>query len=281
MHFRFQHLLFIFFIVLIGSNALAQMQVAITEFRNESGIFYLDSWENSIPDLLQTQLSRSPELLVLERRKLKAVLEEQALAQTGLTDSSKVQAIGQLLEAEYVIYGTVHKINNIYRIDASIVKVSTGMVQNEKVTGPDQEHLSQMVELLGNNMLYDLTGSGKYQNRIKLKRYPTLYFLGATVGLGIATAVIRSNYEKSLDEYHDNTELGSFNELYDRANNLNKLSAVFASLTGMAFIGTVYCWIRNLSPKEIYAQNISGKAFRPYFALMPNNEVRIGAQIHF
>lgn len=265
----------------LSFNLLAQIQVVIGEFDNESDKFYLDQWERTIPDLLQTKLSGSPDIMVLERRKLKAVLEEKALALSGLMDSTNAQKIGTLLEAEYVIFGSIHEINGQYRIDASVVKVSTGQLQSEKVVSPDQEHLSQMMELLGNNILFNLTGKGKYKDRIKLTSYPTKYFLAATVGLGVSAALVRSEYNKNLDEYHNNTELEQFNELYDKANRNNKLSVVLASLTATALLGTIYCWIRNLSPQEIYADNSPSKTIQPYLAINWKNEVKVGVQIHF
>jgi TolB-like protein len=259
----------------------AQMRVAIAEFKNESAVFYLDEWQQSIPDLMQAQLSRSKEIIVLERRKLKAVLDEKALAMSGLTDSSKAQEIGSLLDAEYVITGTIHKVDNDYRIDASIVKVSTGETRSEKAVSPDRDHLQKMVELLGNNILFDLTGSGRYKNKIKLKGYPTTYFLVATVGLAVATGAVRAQYEKNLDAYHDNVQLDQFNTLYDKANNTQKLSVGLATLTGTALIGTVYCWIRNLSPKEIYAGTSIHKDILPYLTLNRKKEVLFGAHIYF
>ena len=262
-------------------NLLAQIQVVIGEFDNESDKFYLDQWERTIPDLLQTKLSGSPDIMVLERRKLKAVLEEKALALSGLTDSTNAQKIGTLLEAEYVIFGSIHEINGQYRIDASVVKVSTGQLRSEKVVSPDQEHLSQMMELLGNNILFNLTGKGKYKDKIKITSYPTKYFLAATVGLGVSAALVRSVYNKNLDEYHNNTDLEQFNELYDKANRSHKLSIVLASLTATALLGTFYCWIRNLSPQEIYAHNSPSKTIQPYLATNWKNEVKVGVQIHF
>jgi TolB-like protein len=259
----------------------AQIQVAIGEFNNQSDAFYLDQWERTLPDLLQTKLSSSPTVAVLERRKLKAVLEEKALALTGLMDSTNAQTIGNLLEAEYIIFGTIHHIDNQYRIDASIVKVSSGQIQSEKVVSPDQKHLSEMVELLGNNILFNFTGTGKYRNRIKLTRYPTKYFLAATVGLGAATLVAQSQYNKYLDDYRNNSELEKFNTLYDKANRTKKISVGLASLTGTALLGTIYCWVKNLSPAEIYAQNPGTKTTHPYLAINWKNEVKIGVQIHF
>lgn len=268
------------FINLALSSLLpAQIQIAIGEFVNESNIYYLDQWEQTVPDMLQTKLSGSSNIAVLERRKLKAVLEEQALALSGLTDSLNVQKIGTMLQAEYIILGSIHELAGQYRIDANIVKVKTGKIQSEKVVSPDMKHLSEMVELLGNNILYSLTGNGEYKKSTKISKYPTKYFLAATVSLGVATLLVRNEYKKSLDEYHNNTELEQFDKLYDKANFTNKLSITLATLTGTALVGTIYCWLRNLSTQEIYTQYLPGKTTRPFLALNWKNEVIIGVQI--
>jgi TolB-like protein len=278
------HLMQFTFLLIVVNLALssllpAQIQIAIGEFINESNIYYLDQWEQTIPDMLQTKLSGSPNIAVLERRKLKAVLEEQALALSGLTDSLNVQKIGTMLQAEYIILGSIHELAGQYRIDANIVKVKTGQIQSEKVVSPDMKHLSEMVELLGNNILYSLTGNGEYKKSAKISKYPTKYFLAATVGLGVATLLVRNEYKKSLDEYHNNTELEQFDKLYDKANFTNKLSITLATLTGTALVGTIYCWLRNLSTQEIYTQYLPGKTTRPFLALNWKNEVIIGVQI--
>jgi TolB-like protein len=269
------------FIPLFPKSSAAQLRIAIGEFKNDTDVFYLDQWQETIPNLLQTRLSQSKDLAVLERRKLKAVLDEKALALTGLTDSTNAREIGSLLEAEYIIYGSINQINDQYRIDASIVKVSTGQTQAEKVVSPDRDHLNQMVDLLANNILYNLTGKGDYKNRIKLTHYPTKYFLAATVGLGVATFIVRNEYRKNHDDYQNNTDLDRFNELYDNANRYNKISIGLASLTGTALVGTVYCWIRNMSPREIYAKNYQDKMLLPYLTINLKDGATAGVQIHF
>lgn len=274
--------LFLFlFPTVFFSHLSAQVRVAIAEFNNESRAFYLDQWEKSIPDLLQEKLSRDGELIILERRKLRAVLDEKALSMAGLTDSTNIQEIGKLLDAEYVITGAIHKFRNRYRIDASIVKVNSAETRSEKVDSPDRDHLPQMIDLLANNILYDLTGRGKYKSRIRLNRAPTKYFLLGTVGLAVATGLVRTAYQKKLDEYHRNTQLDRFDELYRQANGSQKLSVGLAGLTGAALVGTIYCWIKNLSPREILAENSWHKSVLPYFAANFKNEVKIGLQIRF
>jgi TolB-like protein len=265
----------------ISSEITAQVTVALGEFINHSDKFYLDQWEQSVPDFLQDRLSKSEQIIILERRKLKSVLEEQALSLTGLTDSSEVREIGNLLQADYLVYGSINEIDGEYRIDASIVKVNTGQTQTEKVVGPDRDHLTEMITLLGNNILFKLTGQGTYKNRQKLGRSPTLYFAGATVGLAVGTMIAANQYKQFRDDYQNNTELDQFDPLYDKANRTKKISVALASLTGTALVGMVYFWIRDRSPSEIYAQNRKILKSVPYLTYSDKNEIIVGLQINY
>ncbi len=259
----------------------AQIHVVVGEFENKSDQFSLDLWEKAVPDMIQERLSDSPDLVILERRHLQTILEEKALSLSGLTEGDNAREIGDLLEADYVIYGSIHKSDDEFRIDVSIVRVGTGQVHSEKAVSPDDDHLPEMIELLSRNILHDLTGKGEYRSQMKIAGYPTGYFLAATAGLGLATILVHSHYRSSLDEYHDNTELGRFNDLYDKANQSYKASVLLGSLTGTALLGTVYCWIRNRSAREIYASRYPGREIRPWLATYGKNGVRIGAQIYF
>ncbi len=259
----------------------AATRVAVGVFKNESPAFYLDQWESMVPDLLQAKLAESENLTVLERRRLESVLQEHALAMSGLSDSLNARRAGELLNAEYVITGTIHYIDGEYRIDANIVRVSSGEIRTEKAVSRSAGHLEKMTDLLANNIAHSLTGAGRHKDQIQLKGYPTTYFLGATLGLAVITGVVRSQYEKHLQDYRDNTDLDRFNELYDRANRTNKASIALASATGTALLGTLYCWLRNRSPERIYARAGSGREFAPYLAVLHKNEVNVGLQIRF
>ena len=260
----------------------AQITVAIADFKNSSDSFYFNSWEQSVPDFLKSELSRSDEILVVERRQLEAVLEEQALSMTGLVDSSTAQKVGNLLGAEYVINGTINQLEYGVRIDAKIIHISTGQVKSEKVQAPDNKYLSEMVALLGNNIIFLLSGKGVHQDKITLKKYPTGYFLATSAGLAIGTLLINNSYQNKLDEYHQATRLSEFDDSYDTANNLNKVCITMATLTGVALIGTVYCWINNMSPDEITAYHpAQGPGFIPFLAIDREGGVYATINIRF
>jgi TolB-like protein len=234
----------------------AQITVAIGDFENNTGLFYVDAWEKSIPEYLKNTLSKSDQLVIVERTKLEAVLREQALSMTGLIDSSTAQKVGDLLGATYIISGTISQSGDWLRIDAKIIKTETGQLKGEKVQTKDETYLNEMISLLGQNIKYVLTGEQRYQDKIVIKKYPTGYFLLGSAGLALGTFFVNNAYQKKLDEYRNASGLDEFDESYDAANRLKNIGTVMVTLTGAALVGTLYCWIGNMSPDEIVAEEL-------------------------
>ena len=267
---------------IIIETTLAQQPIAIGDFKNDSEVFYLDSWEKSIPEFLKSELSKAEELIVVERQQLESVLREQALSMTGLIDSATAQSVGQMVGAQYMISGKISKTGKWIRIDARIIQVSTGQVKSEKVRGQDNQHLQEMVILLSNNIRTLLTGKGKHQDRLVIKKYPTHYFLGATAALGISAVLVNSAYRDNLDKYRKTVALSEFDDRYDQANSWHMARTGLISLTATAAVGTLYCWIRNLSPEEILASTgHTGTQIIPTIVLNQKGSLSAGIKVCF
>ena len=247
------HTIIDIFIILCASLQ-GQITVAISDFDNRSSEFYLDSWEKSVPELLKSELSAERSIRLVERRKLESVLQEQALGMTGLVDSSTAQKIGGLLGAEYIVSGSIDMNAEWIMIHASIMKVATGETKVEFVRAGSQEYLSEMVSLLGNNIIHTLLGSGNYREKIEIKKYPTTYFLAGTAIMAAGTIWANNRYLSKKDGYQQTTGLLEFDAAYSQANNWYQTRNVLTILTGVAFAGTVYCWIKNMNPDVIAAR---------------------------
>jgi TolB-like protein len=247
-------LVFISLVVLINSLVQAQINIAIADFTNRSSEFYLDTWEKSVPELLKAQLSANDQIRLLERGKLESVLQEQALSMTGLVDSSTAQKVGGLLGAEYIISGSIDQNDDWTILTATLVRVSNGESKVEFVRTANREYLNDMVALLANNLSYTLLGTGRYENKLELKRYPTLYFLAGTAVLGAGTIWAHQQYLKAQDEYSQASRLSDFDDLYNKANTWYQTRDVLAVLSGVALVGTMYCWIGNMNPDVIAAR---------------------------
>lgn len=247
---RFGTILFLT-VLLLTQILAAQPRVAVVEFKNESGHFYLDRWEKLIPELLEAQLSGRKSLRLVERRNVLPLLKEKAFSMAGLLDSSRAEAV--LSAADFLVYGTVHEMGGEYQISARLVRVSDGETKSELVNSPDREHLSDMVKMLANNLAFQLTGEGSRQVRKRISGKPTHLYAAVTMASGLAAVLAGNDYRKKQDDYRSATELNLMDKKYDAANNSRKITILLASLAGTSAIMTAYSWLKNRSLGEITA----------------------------
>lgn len=103
----------ILFILLLGNLCTpvkadeATTTVAIVDFTNNSGK-YLPQVGESASEILSVLLVQTKKFNVVERDKLRSIMEEQGLVGSGLVDNSQsVIQIGKLLGADYIITGSI------------------------------------------------------------------------------------------------------------------------------------------------------------------------------
>ncbi|MGH7597671.1 MAG: CsgG/HfaB family protein [bacterium] len=224
------------------------LTLAVLDFKNNSGQFALDALEKSIPEMLKTELSRAgSRLLVVERQKLTALLQEQTLGQTGALDDRTAQRVGQLVGAQFLVSGEISTMGSKLRIDCHILKVETGQVRGEKVIGPGREVIDDMVRLLAANLIFNLTGKGEYRQAHRLKQHPTSWFILATALASAATGAAHWVSHEAYQQYQADTKLDQFDSDYDRANNFRKARNGLAIASGALALASISFWIKNRS----------------------------------
>jgi TolB-like protein len=268
---------FIFLLIaLCSAAARSQISAALGDFENQTDRLYLDSWSRKIPEFISTDLSRFADVAVVDRQRLKAVLDEQKLQATGLTDSSRILEIGRLLSAEYVVSGVVSETGGWIRIDARITSVISGRMVSEVVMCRSDRYLEKMVSVLANNIRLRITGKGDYRESLILRKYPTKYFLGGSLLAGAVASVIHGGYLVRRNEYRKAERLDDFGPKYASANRWNRTQTVALSLTAAAVAATLICWINDLSPDRIQANPGS---VRPALGILAG-EVTLGLRIN-
>ena len=101
--------------------------------------------------MLITELSLNSGLRLVERSRLREIIEELELGQSGMVDSNTSASVGKLVQARYMIVGGFVDANGTMRLDARIDDVETGEILVEtatKIEG-DREDLLDMVIDLG------------------------------------------------------------------------------------------------------------------------------------
>ncbi len=100
-----------------GSNPTTSVTdkpiIGVLKFQDETGAMFLQGGAGRVlTTMLTNELSARPNLIVVERQKLRAVLEEQNLSASGRVSAATSIEIGKLTGAQYLITGTVTAFEN-------------------------------------------------------------------------------------------------------------------------------------------------------------------------
>ncbi len=275
-------LLFISVMILLEvSSSMGQTKIAIYSFKNMTNEYLLDRWETLVPGILRAELAENHAFLILEREKLDKLFEEYKLSLSGLADSASTLKLGQLTGADYLISGSINMLDGKYWIDVNITDVKSAEMSLEQAIAYDRDHVQQMAELLAGNIQYRLGASDEYTDKIELRKYPTTYFLLATLGLGTASVIYHNKYETDYDKYNNLDDLREFDKYYDSANQAKKIRDITAAIGILALSGTIYCWFRNKSIHDIEAFSEKNKKIIPQVGVDEKGVSRVGFKIHF
>jgi TolB-like protein/cytochrome c-type biogenesis protein CcmH/NrfG len=85
----------------------------------------LQPLERGFAELITTDLSHSHELVVVERAKIQALLDEIKLQQSGATDPATNVRAGKIIQAGRIVNGQIAQTEQRLRVDAAIVNTTT------------------------------------------------------------------------------------------------------------------------------------------------------------
>lgn len=108
-----------------------------------------DGLQVGLAAMMITDLANNPAVRVVERSRIKDLLEEQKLGASGQVDAQTAARLGKLVGAKYVILGSfIDWYGNPFTINARIVSVETSeIIKAEKVEGKREQLFSLLSEL--------------------------------------------------------------------------------------------------------------------------------------
>lgn len=156
-----RYILFVFFQLLLISAPVfsSETTLAVLDFENNS-FFNPEEYHplsKGLAEMMITEMNQVQAIRVVERRKLRSLLDELKLTQSGvLSEKSSVQ-VGRLLGAQHLVFGGyMVTLNEKIRIDVRIVEVETGLtIKAGEVTGKTKQILS-LIKKLSKKILKDL-----------------------------------------------------------------------------------------------------------------------------
>ncbi len=137
----------------------AEKTLAVLDFENNS-LFNVQENQplsKGLAEMMITELSKIKAVRVVERQKLRSLLDEIKMSQAGMvSETSSVQA-GRMLGAQHLVFGGyMVTMDKKIRIDVRIVQVETGLtIKASEVTGKTRQVLS-LIQKLSKKILDDL-----------------------------------------------------------------------------------------------------------------------------
>ena len=131
-----------------GKDILMKKNLAIADFENISETAKKEKLGESVSELLSSRFSQTTIFNLVERKNLDKILKEQELQLTGATDQNSAVNIGNLLNADALVYGSITELGDMFNITVKLVDVETGKVISETVSVEKKEMITVKEDLL-------------------------------------------------------------------------------------------------------------------------------------
>lgn len=107
-----------------------------------------------VSELLRSDFANNDNYILLERKEIKTILQEQQFQLTGCVDRSCAVKIGKLLSAQKVIVGTLSKLGDLYIIHVRLVDVEKGIIDiSDKITCNSEADLPRKIKKISVNII--------------------------------------------------------------------------------------------------------------------------------
>jgi TolB-like protein len=124
---KIKQILFTAFLLMIPGIIFSREKISLAVLDLE-GKNVDQSKAEAVTDLLRTELFNTGSFKVVERQKVRQILEEQRFQSSGMTDTDRAAEIGRLLNVSKIMIGTVTQLGSTHIINTRIVDVQSGAV---------------------------------------------------------------------------------------------------------------------------------------------------------
>jgi TolB-like protein len=175
-----------------------KLNVAVLEFDARGGVSKEDA--ASLSDAFQAQLVETNEFVVVDRNRIRAILNEQGFQQSEAC--SQVECLveaGKILKVEKMFAGTIGKVGKIFTVNIQLIDVATAEIISNKSrqhSGAIEELLTDVVPNIAAEMASALTGKDVEAKETKSSGGGSgwvWWVLGGAAVAGGAAAVVLSS----------------------------------------------------------------------------------------
>ena len=130
----------LFFAIFFNINKISAedkvFSVAASEFTTRGGDASMKWVGESCADAIINRISTDKKVRIVERKYIKKIIEELKLQMTGLVNEETALEIGNIIGANYFIFGSVTIMGQNVALDARVANVETSeIISTSRVTG--------------------------------------------------------------------------------------------------------------------------------------------------
>jgi len=148
--------------VLAQENKLQKkkLNIAVLEFEPRGGVSKEDA--ASLSDAFQGQIIETGEFIVVDRNRIKSILQEQGFQQSEACSGVEcIVEVGKILKVEKMFAGTIGKVGKIFTINVQVIDIGTAQIEQNKSRRHDgdvEDLLIEIIPEIAAEMSKELTG---------------------------------------------------------------------------------------------------------------------------
>jgi TolB-like protein len=137
-----------------------KLNIAVLDFDARGGITKEEA--ASLSDIFQAQLVQMNEFIVVDRNRIKAVLQEQGFQQSEACSQVEcVVDVGRILKVEKMFAGTIGKVGKIFNVNIQLIDIATAQIvttKSRQYGGPLEDLATDIIPEISQEMARDLSG---------------------------------------------------------------------------------------------------------------------------
>ncbi len=169
----------IFSTLIFGISAAERMRIAIFDFQNPCGIENYEA--EQISEIVRTEIMVTEAFTVLEKSQVDKLFGETGFQLSGLVSEENIVELGNIIEADYVIDGSIGVIGGAITLTARLISLQSGenvfsskLITVKETIFTDLARFSKSLANKTVELTYGLTAEN-IENLIRMRSYETAF----------------------------------------------------------------------------------------------------------
>ena len=185
-----------------------KINIAVLDFDARAGISREEA--ASLSDIFQGEMVQTGEFSVVDRNRIKAILEEQGFQQSeSCSQVECIVQVGNILKVEKMFAGTIGKVGRRFTVNIQMIDISTAQIEMSiprQYEGDIEDLAAEIIPEIAAQMASKLAGK-EIEPRTASGGGSWLWYVGGAVLIGGGAAAYLLSSKKSTKEETSTTPL--------------------------------------------------------------------------